>query len=238
MNIIKKSRYRWLLDLGHGGINEFGKYTTGGKKMYSFTNVVDPKTGKKPLTIYEGDINRRIGAALVRKLSEANVDYDIISAPVEDTSLAHRLVIANNIMSYEKPVGRQCMLLSIHNNASGTTLSGAGRKASGCELWTSIGEDVSDLMAEFFANEYLEKWNKKYGPFRSYTGKKGSHDKENDFTMLLAPLPSVLVECGFYDNKKDALLMKDPEWIEDMATWLFDSIMCIENSDQYLRWKS
>lgn len=248
-------KYKWIIDLGHGGLDENGKYVTGEKKRYTFTGLKDPRVKKAKgvevpdLTIYEGVVNRQIGAALVRMLKEKDIDFQVISEPVADTPIgARKAMIANAQVEQDaitrrnrkekvsNPDGKQCIALSIHNNASSNDISGKGNKAKGCEIWTTKGEDVSDKVADFFAKWYMKCFPE--AKFRSYTGKDGMHDKEANFTVITAPLPSLLVECGFYDNKEDALNMIDPAWIEDQANWLFKSILAVEKSSKEFTWNS
>ncbi len=233
------SKKKYLLDAGHGGINSNGRYTSGEKKKYHFVGIPDPrhetKEGEKQkdLIIYEGEINRNIVARVCSLLDAKNIDNTIIFDPVEDDSLAMRRAKANSIIVKERArTGRDLVLISVHCNASGDKLSGKGRKARGAEIYTLRGEDASDPIAEVFGKKFKTAF--KEIKFRADTWSDGDLDKEANFGILKAKLPSILIEVEFYDNLDAAKLLIDPAFIEKVAKWIVKSILAVEKME--IKW--
>lgn len=198
-----KNNYKWLLDAGHGGIDENGNYTTAPRKMYAHEGF----------TIYEGVINRAIVNKIVDKLAASGLDFALLHDEVVDTSLTERVRRANNI----HVKNGNCILLSVHSNA------GAGK---GLEVFTSIGRTASDTIAQLLAEQYKKDFPE--FPFRSDLA-DGDLDKEESFYMLSKPIcPAVLVENFFFDNLEEAKLLIKDEFQERIASTLFSWIQYVE----------
>ncbi len=127
------SKHYYLLDSGHGGLDENGNYVTAPSKMYEYDDF----------TIYEGHFNRRVKSVLRELLHENNFDYVDITPGYTDIALSERVKNANII--HEKC--GNAIYISIHGNAGGGT---------GFEVYTSKGETKSDKIAELWIDE-MEK---------------------------------------------------------------------------------
>lgn len=200
------SKYIWLIDAGHGGVDSKGVYhCLAGGKMYDHGEF----------TIYEGDVNRKIADKLWRKLLNGCIDFDLVYHDIEDWSLTKRVQLCNT--AYRK--NNNCILLSIHNNAG---------KGKGTEIFTSVGKTKSDLLClDKLKKLYLEGFNYRW-PFRD----GGSEvDKEADFTILKSTLcPAVLTESLFFDEIEQARYLLSDEGQERIAQILFDWIKHVEQA--------
>lgn len=192
------SYYKWLLDAGHGGLLN-GRYVTAPKKMF-----VHPG-----FTIYEGVINRAITDRVVDLLTFEGIEFQVISDPIEDDSLAIRVRTADNAFTKDK----RCIFISIHSNAGG---------GSGFEIFTSKGQTKSDKIANIFCEVY-----KKHFPDRKFRSDAldGDDDKEEDFYVLRkTDCPAVLVENLFFDNHSEALYLMGDDGQMAIAKCIVDCI--------------
>lgn len=197
--------YKYIvLDFGHGGLTEEGKYTTAPSKMYKFPN------GE---VAYEGVINRQIGGLVythLRNHPELKVICTVKEDDPRDLSLSYRVRVAN---SYPKD---ETLFVSIHNNAGGGT---------GFELYTTRGYTKSDDLAEEIANS-VEDLYKSVNLNLRYDFSDGDKDKEVDFYVLRKTRGvAVLLECGFFDNPKDFALLKDNEFQCKLAMRIYKGII-------------
>lgn len=198
-----QSKYLWILDAGHGGIDPDGRYTTAPAKMHKFPDY----------TIYEGVINRAITDILKAELKRHSIDYALVSHRYEDTSLASRVATADNIYRKDK----RAVYLSIHSNAGG---------GSGFEVFTSPGQTKSDEFAKVFCEFYKKHFPER--PLRKDLG-DGDADKEADFYVLRkTDCPAVLVENLFFDNKKEADFLMRDKGQDAIAMCLFQAIQSFE----------
>lgn len=183
-----------ILDRGHGTINAQGVYTTAPSKMFTF---------KDGTIAYEGVINNLYLEKISEYVSKAclNIVYTVRPKDPTDVSLTNRINIANN---YKKR--KSSFFLSIHNNAS---LKG---NAKGSEIWTSVGQTVSDV----FAENTLKMWKQYLGKERVRIDKSdGDLDKESNFRVLKeTKMPAMLLEIGFFDNEEDYKFITNPETID------------------------
>lgn len=198
-----KSNYLWLLDPGHGGIDADGNYTTGLKKMYDHGDF----------KIYEGEINREITLLLCGLLDEAGVRYVIIPDIIQDTPLSKRVQLADEYYRLNK----DAIFLSIHSNAGG---------GHGNEIYTSPGQTKSDKIAQIFAEVY----QKNLSDMR-FRKDESDHDDDKEapfYVLRKTDCPALLVENGFFDNRKEAELLMSIEGQIAYAEALFDSIQTVE----------
>jgi N-acetylmuramoyl-L-alanine amidase len=186
------SKYTYLLDNGHGGMVD-GQYTTAPKKMFDHGDFV----------FYEGVFNRKVVKRIAEMLEEEGIKHKIIVPQEEDISLKERVRRANELhLNKEEPV----IYISVHANAGGGV---------GMEIYTSPGQTKSDKVAECF----FEAWDEIIPQQRQRvsTG-DGDRDKEARFYVLTQTnCPAILTECGFMDNRKEALWMMSDEGIETLA---------------------
>jgi N-acetylmuramoyl-L-alanine amidase len=198
------SKYKYLLDPGHGGMVD-GVYTTAPKKMFNHGDFV----------FYEGVFNRMIVKRLSEKLEEANINHKNIVPQEEDVSLGERVRKANELhLNKEEPV----IYVSIHANAGGGV---------GMEIYTSPGQTKSDIVADCF----FDAWDKVIPQQRQRVdASDGDRDKEARFYVLTKTnCPAILTECGFMDNYKEAKWMLSEEGIETIAEAHFQGILEVEN---------
>lgn len=196
-----------ILDPGHGGIDPNGNYTTAPAKMHTFDDGV---------VAYEGVLNRQI----VDFMEECFKDYpefNVVTtvSDYRDIPLSQRVTLANYYNSSET------IFVSVHNNAGGGT---------GWEIFTSPGETKSDKLAEYITNA-VEHIYKREGLGLRYDMSDGDKDKEANFYVLRkTKCPAVLLECGFFDNRKDFDLLSDPIFQGDLASFIVTGILnYIEN---------
>lgn len=177
----------WLIDPGHGGvINNI--YQTFPEKMYKHsTNEV----------FEEGVFNRTIRDKLINRC-EAKGIHVIDLCPTElDVGIDERSDIADiYYRQYPNAVG-----ISLHSNAG---------KGTGFEVYTSVGETMSDKYAQILCENLIS-----YFPeieFRKDTV-DGDFDKEAHFYILKnTKCPWILPECLFFDNYEDYKLLIDPDF--------------------------
>lgn len=207
-----KSTTGWIpiIDAGHGGMVE-GRYVTPGKQ-YRFSDGT---------VIYEGVVNRAIGKLLADLLKKAGIPYLQTTLETEtDISLTERVNMANNFYRNN----RSCYLISIHSNAASDSSEGEGNKASGFEIYTSIGLTKSDELANI-----ASKWYKKLFPefpFRETKTDGGEfRNKEASFVVLTKTIcPALLVENLFYDNLDEAKFLLSPAGQQRVATCMFEIV--------------
>lgn len=144
-----------------------------------------------------------------------------------EPGLTNRVIKYNDIASnYDKT-----FVLSLHNDAFGNDWS----KPNGISVWTSRGDDDSDLIAtdlfQFLKTRYP---NDHFRSANWLSGKEKTSDPdwESNFTVLYgnkkikANYDAVLLEWRFQTNKQDVEKLRNPihnEYFEDMITmWLID----------------
>lgn len=201
-----------VLDFGHGGIDANGNYTTAPAKMHKFSN------GE---VAYEGVLNRQIGGHVytcLRSHQELNVVCTVKEDDPRDIALSQRVRVANKFDP------KETIFISIHCNAS------TNHNASGFELFTTKGVTKSDKLAESIANS-VESTLDKYQVRKRYDMSDGDKDKEVDFYVLRkTKSPAVLLECGFFDNRKDFDLLKDPVYQGHLGSFIYTGILNFINN--------
>lgn len=204
------NKYTWIFDAGHGGLDKDGLYTT------------DPKIGKRcdypdGFTILEGVINRKVCKKVADKLSFLGVDVRMVHDESLDISLGERCQRTNAIKTELKKI-----FISFHSNAG---------KGKGFEVFTSVGQDASDVIAQIFCEEITRSFPDH--PLR--TDKvDGDADKEANFYVIM---PShnhaharVLLENLFFDNRSEAEFMASDEGQQKLADYVVRAIVWIENN--------
>lgn len=192
-----------ILDRGHATLSKDNKYITPGKQ-FKFPDG---------LHVYEGVENQKYveALALYGKEKRFNIVYTVDPSNPIDPSLGFRVKFAN--MHKE---ATNSLYLSIHNNA------GAGQ---GTEVFTSIGQTKSDI----FAQSIIDAIQKSF-PNRTirFDIKDGDEDKEENFYVLKhTSMPSVLMEYGFFDNRKDYEFLSNKGNITKLAKATIDGIIAV-----------
>jgi N-acetylmuramoyl-L-alanine amidase len=202
------SKYKYILDNGHGGMIN-GVYQTNGK-----CSPVWPD-GRQ---LFEGEFNRDIVKRLSNMLTEANIQNFILVSEESDISLAQRVIRANNInLGHNK----QTVLVSIHANAGGGT---------GFEVHTYKGQSKSDKLATIFHQEMVKQF-----PTMKARGdwSDGEPDWDSDFAILRnTSMPAILTENFFMDTlTPDCELLMSDEGREKIAIAHYNAIMIIESNN-------
>ena len=132
--------HHWILDNGHGGIDENGVYTTcpwyDKTKPKSFNKMYVHPDGT---TVFEGDFNRKIVDRIASKLSCLGINYTVLVPGSKDVSLKDRVTAINEHYQRDK----RSVVVSIHGNAYDSNVRGL-------EIFTSKGQTKSDPIAEVF----------------------------------------------------------------------------------------
>lgn len=189
-----------ILDFGHGGIDKEGNYTTAPKKMHTFDDGT---------IAYEGVLNRQIGKCIADCLKDydhINVIYTVAPSDPTDVTLSERVRITNNLDP------KSTIFVSIHCNAS------PNHNAGGFEVFTTIGITDSDTLAanvRASAKFALDK-----------VGMKDRGMKEQNFKVLREThCPAIMVECGFFDFRKDFDKLSDPLFQGDLGSFIATGIL-------------
>jgi N-acetylmuramoyl-L-alanine amidase len=183
-----------VIDAGHGGFDRNGRYTT------------DPKTGKffdhkdKGLNLhgidqnsvfYEGIFNRIVARKLAYCLAQLGIRTLKCYDDRADLSLTSRTNVCN---SYHRQFDNDTLVVSLHANAGG---------GKGSEIFTSLGETKSDVLADFIANGIAPTLSRFGRPFRR--GSATSADKDRNLAMVTNTLaPAILFEFDFFDTLEGA----------------------------------
>jgi len=202
----KNSKYKWILDPGHGGMID-GVYQTHGKRSPKWDDGTQ---------YFEGVGNREIVDKLFQKCIDAGIDVVDIVDSQEDISLGQRVTRANGLHKDSK----NCIYVSIHSNGF------SKESANGYSIYTSRGKTKSDKIATVFINNMKES-------FVDHKLRKdttdGDEDKEAQFYVLRKTYcPAILIENFFMTNKKECDLLLDPEFQDKIVECHFKSIKEIE----------
>jgi N-acetylmuramoyl-L-alanine amidase len=194
------NEFVFLIDNGHSGVID-GEYLTSPNKMFRFPNGTYS---------YEGVINRELKRELLLHMDDAGLAYIDICPTELDLGLDERVDIANRLyLQYPKAV-----YISIHNNAS------PEHNASGSEVWTTVGQTLSDHHASIYADCFKKAFPKI--KFRS-DSEDGDVDKESMFYVLKwTRCPAFLVEVLFFDLWQDYMWVTDPVFQSNWAKIMID----------------
>ena len=178
------SKYYVWLDAGHSK-------ATGGKR----NEKANPK-------FYEYEFNNDIAVKLKARLEAHGITVYLTNTTPNgaDIALTTRANKANTKWSsLGKP--SNAIFVSIHGNAS----TGAWANARGVEVYhANNASSKSKNLASLLTKQIYEDIKKVDSGFKQ----RGV--KSANFTVIYkASMPSVLIEHGFYDNKKDLALMQN-----------------------------
>lgn len=196
-----KSNTLVILDNGHG-------IDTPGKRSPIWSNNTQ---------LFEWKFNRNIVDYIIQYLQVANISYVKLVEETQDISLKDRVDRINSIFKEYKDKYK-IYLISVHGNAADNAPT-----ANGIEVFTSIGETKSDIIAEVFY-EKLKNLGWKMRPNRSNKGGK----EENFYILKNSYCPAVLTENGFYTNEEECKKMLDYYWQKEIALAHYKAIQDIE----------
>lgn len=158
------------------------------------------------LTVYEGVINRAIKDLVKKALITKRIDYAVVADDIEDTSLEHRVRVADSIYAKDN----RAVYLSIHSNAGG---------GSGWEIFTGPGQTESDKFAKIFEKVYRDLG--KAFPFRGLK-------EENFYVLRKTDCPALLVENLFFDNLSEAQYLTSAAGRQAIADMIVMAIVACE----------
>lgn len=189
-----------VLDIGHGGIDENGNYTTAPKKMYTFSDGV---------VAYEGVLNRQIGKYIKDCLKEYE-DINVLCTPCPcspiDLSLKERVKRANALDP------KSTIFVSVHCNAS------ALHNAGGFEIFTSVGKTESDKLASSVRK------SARFALHKANIRDRGL--KESNFYVLRkTKCTAILIECGFFDFRHEFDKLNNPVFQGDLGSFIATGII-------------
>jgi N-acetylmuramoyl-L-alanine amidase len=214
-----------VIDAGHGGKDPgaYATHTINGQKT----------------TVYEKDITLTASKLLYEQLSRAYPDKKILLTRNDDRflELDERTEIANSV-----PLGEHeaVLFLSVHVNSS------LNQSATGFEVWylspgyrrtvlsksdaiedKSVFDILNNMMEEEYTTEsiriaqsVLDGLNKQIGAESPSRGIKA----EEWYVVKKANMPSVLAEIGFLSNPKEAALLLDQEYLQKIATGIYNGL--------------
>jgi N-acetylmuramoyl-L-alanine amidase len=198
-----KSKYLYILDSGHGGLNpDTGKYVTSGKRSPMFDDGS---------VLYEGVENRKKVKAIMELMTANGLEcVDIVNTWV-DTSLGQRVKKANDLA-----VTRKCIYISVHSDAYGSGWT----SPSGIGVYRFTGSQMSAPIAKVFREHITNEFDGialdrkiKEAPF---------------YVLRYTNCPAVLIEYGFHTNKEEAARMLTDDWIDRVARSAVNSCKEIE----------
>jgi N-acetylmuramoyl-L-alanine amidase len=203
------SKFIWILDPGHGGLDpNTGEYVTPGKR----SPIWDDNT-----QYFEGEGNRCIVNSILKQCRENNIIAIDVVNDWQDVSLATRVNRANSVNSYHG----NCIYVSVHSNGF------SQESAHGYSVYTSRGNTKSDQYAEILLKYMqLEFPDRK---MRKDTS-DSDRDKEADFYVLSkTSMPAILSENFFMTNKEECKLLLQKSFRDRVANCHFELIKQIEN---------
>ena len=189
-----------ILDAGHGGI--------------------DSGTLNDDKTILEKDINLAI-THKIRELLESSGAHVILtreddsSLYVEDGKKTIRQKYNENLKNRKKIIeeSNADMFISIHMNA----LVGKGAsKYYGAQTFYPAGKEDSIKLSKYIQQELKRVVDK--------TNNREVKPRDDLYLLKDNDIPSVLIECGFLSNDKEAKLLTDEKYQEKIAWSIYAGI--------------
>jgi len=188
-----------VLDFGHGGMRN-GKYVTAPSKMHTY------KDGEEA---FEGVLNRQIGEEIRKCIHSHRGIYDITTVAFDDPTdlpLSKRVAVANALDP------KSTIFVSVHCNAS------PSHNAGGFEIFSSKGVTESDQLAKDVHEMAILAVKR--------AGMRDRGIKEENFYVLRkTKCAAILIECGFFDFKRDFVNLKDPEFQGDLGSMIYTGIL-------------
>lgn len=173
-----------ILDAGHGKETPGKRWTFGDKTFYEWQ--------------FTRELSKRIKTMcdqLHIKCIQANIDDS-------DPALTTRANNINKLVRQEAELGNQCLMISLHGNAS------ANHNSTGWEVFSTVGTTNSDKFANIMCKEFC----------KVFPNKRLRGHKEKNFTVLYkCACPCVLTENFFYDYKQDFDLMSSEEGLQKIT---------------------
>ena len=205
------------LNAGHGNFDgtTYHTFKSDGKFYHFLENNI------KVFSAYEGETNRIFSNLLKNELEKRGAEVVLTYAPNFDMHNFQRLQIANTHFSQTKKQGKKFIWFSLHSNAASANFEGEGTTASGIEIYTSNGASANSVN---FADRFM--LNIRPVITKYAVGNRGH--KKAQFTELVGTqMPAVLIENLFFDNLREARLLKNLDYQTDFLN------ACMQNFEWY-----
>jgi N-acetylmuramoyl-L-alanine amidase len=212
---------------GHGDWDEENNvYTTAPAKQFQHSLGAFHNNG----WFYEGVKNHEYVDRIYQILHDrGNVTPVKVYNDVQDVPLLHRVNYANDGHS---KLGNKGIYFSEHSNAT------PQHTARGFSVWTSVGQTLSDKLADNFMKRYKKTFSSVDNVTRVKSREDlsdGDSDYEANFYVLAqTQMPAVLAENLFFDQFDDAMILMNNSYKETYCEMVAD---WIEWSIDYLNRK-
>jgi N-acetylmuramoyl-L-alanine amidase len=220
VNISKKLNTKQMnklvitLDAGHGKDYQ-GKNSP---ELSNYSGVRDESVIEEN-RFHEYLFNRKIAKMLIERCaSEEWIEVFNIVPELNDISLGTRKARINAI--------NPDLSISLHSNAAG--MGNKWMNARGFCIYTDYGQNLSDKYAQIIFDNVKAILTPEMS-FRQEL-QDGDSDYEAGFAMVRVVPPSVLIECGFYDNEKDLSEVMSEKFQENYVSALYNSLIDIAKS--------
>ena len=167
--------------------------------------------------------NRELAGMISSAAQRAGMSTFLTVSDTSDPPLKRRAQLANQAARAFKtsnPDGKT-VFISLHSDASGNGIWGNAR---GFSVWTTTAQNNSDKLAHCIWDSVSLLSKKWKFPMRSFS--PSEPDFESNFTVIFkANMPAVLVEDLFHDNYDDVCLLKNPEFLLDIANGICSGVL-------------
>ena len=181
------SKYLYILDAGHGGLDN-GKYVTAGKRMV-----------KDGIKFYEGVNNRDNVKRIMQGMKAAGLECVDIVNNWRDLSLKERVFRANRLAK-----DRKCIYISIHSDANGNGQEWNSASGIGTYIYKNTSNQDTKDLAKYMHQELACNF--------SGMAKDRKIKKTLFYVLRKTSMPAVLLELGFHTNFDEVNLMRTDEW--------------------------
>ena len=197
------SKYLYILDAGHGGLDANGVYQTAGKRMV-----------KDDVVFYEGVNNRDNVERIIEGMEKAGLEAIDIINDWQDISLSERVRRANELHR-----GRKCVYISIHSDANGNGKEWNSASGIGTYVYEK-GSVASNDLAKYMHQELACNF--------SGIAKDRKIKKCKFYVTRVTNCPAVLLELGFHTNKDEVKLMQGEDWKQRVVKSVVDACNIFE----------
>lgn len=175
-----------LLIPGHGGVDEEGNY-----------HIIKPGSKQANVNgrmIYEGEHNRRIAASIIKQRPDSARIANLVPE-VDDIPRLERIQRINKAFATFTDAGFFPIIWELHLNAF-------NGKASGTEIYTTRGDNLSDRIATIWWNEAQRIVKPLYPEYNwRPDNSDGDPDKEKDYDVIHESKAfGTLIEFFFFDH--------------------------------------
>lgn len=219
---VRKNRFLYVLDSGHGPLTE-------GKRSPVYLEKTTPLQSASG-RLLEYRFNRDINARLGILLGNAGIKYafTLHQDGIHGNSLRARVKAANQIDSGDLDK----LFISVHGNAGPASSIDhwAKRSASGMETWYHTNSSKGEIMAGIFQNTIMSELrsNGIIVPDRGI--KYHENPRESFYVLRKTEMPAILTENLFFNNKYDIALMLNDSVRNVIAIGHYKAIMYIEKN--------